>query len=112
MAMLESFTRTRAYRRIQPLVLRGSAGSAGAPCGDRQSKAPFRGRHGRNIVGKALRGHKRLRTPSVQERHADREVLPSHLEVRAKEAPVETVGGPVQALEVLECRPRREGVLR
>ena len=85
-AHLEGAARAGTDRHLQPLALRGGRRAPGAPRVARRS-APAHERSRAPLLGRALRGHQRVRTPPRQHRHQDRQVLPPRLEGRA-EAPV------------------------
>src|SRR5205807_5402078 len=105
-ARRHAVARARADRHLQPLVLRGGPGRAGA---SRPARAPeaARGAGDAAHLATAFRGYLRVRAHARPQRHAGAEVLPAHFERGAAPALSRAPPGAVEAMEVLDGRRQR-----
>ena len=102
---VKALARTRPHRHFQPLVLRGSAGRQSASGDSGRPAASGAARDAAHLVA-ALRGHQRVRTVPLPQRHGDSKVLPPRVEGGAA-APAAGAAG--RAGEELEVSVQRSG---
>ena len=98
--------RARPDRHLQPLLLRGMPGGAGAPGNPRQGKAAAAAGDQEHLA-RAVRGHLGDGALPGAQRHRDPEVLPQRLQGRTARALPRPAGGAGEELEVLDGRHRR-----
>ncbi len=103
LALLEVPAGARPDRHLQPQLLRGDARRARPPADPRRPEAAAEA-GGQGDLGRALRGHPRLRALPRAQRRRGAEVLPQRLE-RGAEAPLPRAHR--EAGEELEVLPRR-----
>ena len=104
----EGRARARPDRHLQPLALRRGRRAARASRVARQA-APAGVTRRPGVLGRALRGHQRLRASPRPQRDEDRQVLPPRLEGRAEEALPRAARRAAQGMEVQRGRRRRAG---
>src|SRR6185312_14847216 len=108
--MLQATAGARAYRRLQPFVLRGSAGGARASGASRKAEAAAETPRQAHLGG-TVRRHPQFRAVSEPQRRACAQILSARLQEGAAQTVPRADRQRAEELEVLRIGLRRTKVL-